>query len=37
MQIDLQRVPYDVDGLLKLLRESDMPHCNWWIDSWNAC
>jgi predicted phosphodiesterase len=37
VQIDLQRVPYDVDALLELLRKSDMPHCSWWIDSWNAC
>jgi predicted phosphodiesterase len=37
VQIDLQRVPYDVEALLKLLRGSDMPHCSWWIDSWNAC
>jgi predicted phosphodiesterase len=37
VQVDLQRVPYDVEGLLKLLRESEMPHCSWWIDSWNAC
>jgi predicted phosphodiesterase len=37
VQIDLQRVPYDVEALLQMLRESDMPHCSWWIDSWNAC
>ena len=34
---ELRRVPYDVNGLLDLLRKSDMPHCSWWIDSWNAC
>ncbi len=37
VKIDLRRIPYDVDGLLELLRGSDMPHCSWWIDSWNAC
>jgi putative phosphoesterase len=37
VRIDLRRVPYDVEGLLTLLRASEMPHCSWWIDSWNAC
>ena len=38
VQIDLQRVPYDVDALIeRLRRDKDMPHCSWWIDSWNAC
>jgi predicted phosphodiesterase len=37
MKVDLRRVPYDVEGLLAMLRESEMPHCSWWIDSWNAC
>jgi|1186.fasta_scaffold190988_2 predicted phosphodiesterase len=35
VKVDLRRIPYDVDGLLALLRASDMPHCSWWIDSWN--
>jgi putative phosphoesterase len=37
VEVDLRRVPYDVEALLTLLRRSDMPHCNWWIDSFNAC
>ena len=37
VQIDLPRVPSDVEGLLEILRGSDMPHCSWWIDSFNAC
>jgi putative phosphoesterase len=36
LKVDLRRVPYDVEGLLALLRESDMPHGSWWVDSWNA-
>ncbi len=37
LHVDLRRVPYDVEALLTLLRQSDMPHCSWWIDSWNTC
>jgi diadenosine tetraphosphatase ApaH/serine/threonine PP2A family protein phosphatase len=37
VRVDLRRVPYDVEALLALLRASDMPHCSWWIDSFNAC
>ena len=36
LTVDLRRVPYDVEALLGLLRESGMPHANWWIDSWSA-
>ena len=35
LQIDLRRVPCDVDALLRFCRESGMPHAQWWIDSWN--
>jgi putative phosphoesterase len=34
--VDLRRIPYDVEALLSLLRQSDMPHGSWWIDSWNS-
>ena len=37
VKVDLRRVPYDVEALLAILRASDMPHCSWWIDSFNAC
>jgi predicted phosphodiesterase len=36
LKIDLRRVPFDLDGLLRLCRESGMPHAEWWIDSWSA-
>ena len=36
LEIDLRRVPYDVQALLDYLRESPMPHCHWWIESWNV-
>jgi putative phosphoesterase len=36
LTVDLRRVPYDVDGLLRIFAESKMPHARWWIDSWNA-
>jgi putative phosphoesterase len=35
-EVDLRRVPFDVDALLRLFAESGMPHAGWWIDSWNA-
>jgi putative phosphoesterase len=35
-EIELRRVPFDLDALLKLLAASDMPHRRWWIDSWSA-
>jgi predicted phosphodiesterase len=34
LEIDLRRVPFDVDALLEVFRESGMPHAQWWIDSW---
>ena len=36
LTVDLRRVPYDVEKLLRLFAESEMPHARWWIDSWNA-
>jgi predicted phosphodiesterase len=35
LQIDLRRVPIDVEGLLHFCRESGMPHAQWWVDSWS--
>jgi predicted phosphodiesterase len=37
LEIDLRRVPFDVQALLRFCRESGMPHMQWWIDSWNPC
>jgi putative phosphoesterase len=36
MHVDLRRVPYDVDALLRQFATSDMPHAHWWIESWQA-
>jgi putative phosphoesterase len=36
IEVELCRVPFDVDALLHLLADSEMPHRQWWIDSWNA-
>ena len=36
LQVDLRRVPFDVQKLLRFCRESGMPHAKWWVDSWNA-
>jgi putative phosphoesterase len=35
LEVDLRRVPIDVDGLLQFFADSGMPHAKWWIDSWN--
>jgi predicted phosphodiesterase len=35
LQIDLRRVPVDVDALLEFCLQSGMPHAQWWVDSWN--
>jgi predicted phosphodiesterase len=37
LEIDLRRVPFDVQALLRFCRESGMPHAQWWVDSWNPC
>ncbi len=36
VSVELRRVPFDVDALLRLFAASGMPHAQWWIDSWNA-
>jgi putative phosphoesterase len=36
LSVDLRRVPFDTDALLRLFAESGMPHSHWWIESWNA-
>jgi predicted phosphodiesterase len=36
LQIDLRRVPIDVQALLAFFRDSGMPHAQWWIDSWTG-
>jgi putative phosphoesterase len=34
LSVDLRRVDYDVDGVLKLTLESGVPHARWWVDCW---
>jgi putative phosphoesterase len=36
MAIDVRRTTYDVEALLRIFRESGMPHAEWWIESWSA-
>jgi diadenosine tetraphosphatase ApaH/serine/threonine PP2A family protein phosphatase len=36
LDIELRRVPFDVQALLDFCAASGMPHAQWWIDSWNA-
>jgi predicted phosphodiesterase len=36
LDIELRRVPFDVEALLRFCLESGMPHAQWWVDSWNA-
>ena len=35
LDVDLRRVPYDVDALLQLLPRAAC-RTRWWIDSWNG-
>ncbi len=34
--IDLRRVSFDVDQLIRAARGSGMPHADWWMGSWRA-
>jgi predicted phosphodiesterase len=36
LEVELRRVPIDVQALLSFCRESGMPHAQWWVDSWSA-
>jgi predicted phosphodiesterase len=36
LSVDLRRVPFDVDALLRIFASSGMPHAQWWIDCWKA-
>jgi predicted phosphodiesterase len=36
LEVELHRVPIDVDALLEFCRRSGMPHAKWWVDSWSA-
>lgn len=36
LTIDLRRTRYDVDAMLRLCRESGMPHADWWLESWTG-
>ena len=35
LEIELHRVPFDVEALLRFCRASGMPHAQWWVDSWS--
>lgn len=34
LSVDLRRTAFDVEGLLRLIRRSGMPHAGWWADLW---
>jgi predicted phosphodiesterase len=34
LHVDLRRTTYDVASLLRMSRESGMPHAEWWADCW---
>lgn len=34
LDIDLRRVPYDLDALRAAVHASDMPHADWWLKDW---
>jgi putative phosphoesterase len=35
LDIDLRRTTYDVERLIRICRDSGMPHADWWVDSWS--
>jgi diadenosine tetraphosphatase ApaH/serine/threonine PP2A family protein phosphatase len=36
LQVEMCRVPVDVDALLRFCLDSGMPHARWWVDSWSS-
>jgi putative phosphoesterase len=34
LSVDLRRADYDVEALLRLTRESGVPHAEWWVGTW---
>jgi putative phosphoesterase len=34
LSVDLRRVPYEREALVRAANESGMPHTEWWIDEW---
>ena len=36
LSIELRRTAFDVDGLLRAMREGGMPHAEWWAALWTA-
>jgi hypothetical protein len=36
VSIELRRAPFDLDALLTALRESGMPHAEWWAARWTS-
>jgi predicted phosphodiesterase len=36
VSVDLRRAPFDLDELLTALRESGMPHAEWWAARWTS-
>ena len=33
---DLRRTPFDVEALLTAMRDSGMPHAEWWMERWTS-
>lgn len=36
LSIELRRTAFDLDGLLRVMREGGMPHAEWWVALWTA-
>lgn len=36
VSIELRRTPFDLDELLAAMRESGMPHAEWWMERWTS-
>jgi predicted phosphodiesterase len=36
LSVELRRTPFDLDALLTAMRESGMPHTDWWMERWTS-
>lgn len=36
LEVELRRVPYDLDALTESVMVSEMPHADWWIGRWRS-
>ena len=35
LNVELRRVPFDVDVMIRAARDSGLPHLEWWVENWS--